>query len=78
MAGSYRHVVDFDERRYTGLSLLENMGDMAEAVEMMAFMLLMLQHRWGGDRIVGDLERDYYECRRGERPWPEWWSYNER
>ncbi|OAF05489.1 hypothetical protein AYJ54_00860 [Bradyrhizobium centrolobii] len=70
MAGSFKHCLT-DEGNYHGLGLLENMKDMAEAVEQMAFMLLQLKQRWGGEMIVQGLEDNYYECLRGERPWPD-------
>lgn len=70
MAGSFKHCVT-DAGTYRGTDLLENMKDMGEAVEQMAFMLLLLEQRWGGERIVQDLEDRYYECLRRERPWPD-------
>lgn len=69
MAGSFRHVLD-DAGNYAGTDLLENMGDMAEAVEEMAFMLLRIRAVFGGASLVEMAEREYFECCRGERPWP--------
>jgi hypothetical protein len=78
MAGSFKHVLNDDNATYRGTSLLENMGDMTEAVEQMSFMLLSIRHRWGGEQIIDGLERDYYECARGERPWPTWFRQGVR
>lgn len=69
MAGSFKHCLN-DDGRYHGTDLLENMRDMREAVEQMAFMLLKLRERWGGDLIVAGLEESYFRCCRGEEPWP--------
>ncbi|WP_045364393.1 hypothetical protein [Methyloceanibacter caenitepidi] len=71
MAGSFDHVVD-EDGKYQGVGLLENTGDMTEAVEEMAFMLLLIKQRWGGDRIISDAKEAYYERLRGELPWPDW------
>lgn len=70
MAGSFKHCLN-DEGHYRGVGLLENMRDMAEAVEQMAFMLLSIKNRWDGDHIIGDLDEKYYRCLRGEEPWPD-------
>lgn len=71
MAGSLRHVID-DGGNYRGVDLLENTGDMHEAVEQMAFMLMLLSRSHGG--LVRGAEDSYYECRRGEKPWPIWFE----
>jgi len=71
MAGSLKHVVD-DDGTYRGVELLENMGDMHEAVEQMAFMLMQISRTNAG--LVRGAEETYYECRRGERQWPEWFA----
>jgi hypothetical protein len=70
MAGSFKHVLD-DKGNYIGVDMLENMGDAEEAIEQMAFVLLSIRHRWGGDLVVEPLIERYYECLRGERPWPD-------
>lgn len=72
MAGSFGHVVH--DGKYGGTSLLENMGDMAEAVEEMAFALLSIMDKPSGGDLVRNAIEDYYECCRGERPWPEWFA----
>jgi hypothetical protein len=72
MAGSTNHV--FKERVYVGTNLLENMGDMTEAVDEMAFIIGSLWHRWGGELIVPPLIDQYYRCMRGEEPFPTWWQ----
>jgi hypothetical protein len=72
MAGSFNHVLDEASENYRGVSLLENMGDMTEAIEEMAFMLLRLQHLPGGKRAVDLFRSEYYACVRGDTPWPEW------
>jgi hypothetical protein len=69
MAGGFKHVLD-DDDNYIGVDLLENMGDMEEAIEEMAFMILTLRQRWGGPQIVDDLSKRYFQCCRGEEPWP--------
>lgn len=71
MAGSYNHCLD-DDGNYRGSALLENMGDMAEAVEEMFFMIRFMGDRWAGERLIQDASDAYFECLRGERPWPEW------
>ena len=72
MAGSYGHVLDETNENYYGTSLLENGGDMKEAISMMAFMLLRLQHRPNGKKVMALLTQEYYACLRGEQPWPDW------
>jgi hypothetical protein len=72
MAGSFNHCLT-DQKTYRGTDLLENMGDMGEAIEEMAFMLLYArQSLWGGDRLIQQASDAYYECLRGERPWPDY------
>lgn len=72
MAGSLNHCLD-DAGNYRGTDLLENMGDMAEAVEQMAFIILHVRRAfWGGDKLIARAEEEYYQCCRGERPWPEY------
>ena len=74
MAGSLKHVLNNDGTIYCGTELLENMRDMAEAVEQMAFIILLIRHRWGGEMIVNDAVEHYYRCARGEEPWPAFMS----
>jgi hypothetical protein len=69
MAGSFDHCLT-EEGTYRGHDLLENMGDMKEAVEEMVFMLLYLKNRWG-DQVLKDLSEEYYKCFRGEQLWPD-------
>lgn len=71
MAGSFGHVVN-DKGEYIGTNRLDTMGDMAEAIEEMAFVLLCIQHHW--TLVPPVFFRQYHECMRGERPWPEWWK----
>jgi len=67
MAGSYGHVTNADGT-YRGVALLENMGDMHEAVEEMWFMIHNLA---GGDQTKIKAASDaYFMCLRGETPWP--------
>ncbi len=73
MAGSFKHVVD-DTGSYRGVDLLENMGDMHEAVEQMAFMLLFISRSDDGKASVSDAEEAYFARMRGEREWPEWFK----
>jgi hypothetical protein len=70
MAGSFNHCLN-DDGTYRGTDLLENMRDMAEAVEEMAFMLLHIRDRDVSGGLIKMAEREYYECLRGERPWPD-------
>jgi hypothetical protein len=76
MAGSLKHVLN-DDGTYRGTGLLENMGDMAEAVEEMAFVILHLQGRWAGSRLVQEAVERYYRCARGEEPWPDFMQNRE-
>lgn len=69
MAGSYDHCLT-DENTYRGLDLLENMGDRAEAIEEMFFMIKFLTNN-NESRILSAIN-EYYRCLRGEKPWPEW------
>jgi len=72
MAGSYQHCLTDDEKKtYRGVDLLENMGDMKEGVEHMIFIILRIREVWGGHRLVEAADREYFECLRGERPWPD-------
>lgn len=71
MAGSFEHVVD-DDGTYRGVDLLENMGDMHEAVEQMAFMLMTISRTDTG--LVRAAEHTYFKCRRGELEWPSWFE----
>ena len=71
MAGSLKHVVD-DDGTYRGVDLLENMGDMHEAVEQMAFMLMLISRTNAG--LVRGAEDSYFRCRRGESEWPHWFQ----
>jgi hypothetical protein len=68
MAGSYEHTIDSDTGNYRGVDLLENMGDMHEAVEQMFFMIGHLAD-WDRDRIK-KASKAYYRCLRKERRWP--------
>lgn len=76
MAGSFGHVVV--DGKYAGTELLENMGDMAEAVDEMAFALLMIMSKPGGGDLVREALEDYYACCRGEQPWPDWFKSDEK
>jgi hypothetical protein len=71
MAGSFQHCLD-DDGNYRGHDLLENMHDMGEAVEQMAFMLLRISQVFGGESLIEMADREYYECLRGERLWPDY------
>ena len=74
MAGSFKHVLN-DDGSYRGVDLLENMRDMAEAVEEMAFILLLIRNEWQyGKRLVFEASEEYFQCLRGEHPWPEWFQ----
>ncbi|MGE0629777.1 MAG: hypothetical protein AB7O43_18385 [Hyphomicrobiaceae bacterium] len=75
MAGSFGHVVR--DGKYGGTELLENMGDMKEAVEEMAFVLLSIMSKPGGGDLVRNALEDYHECSRGERAWPDWFENRE-
>jgi hypothetical protein len=67
MAGSYNHATN--NGIYRGVSLLENMGDMTEAVEEMWFMI---HHLAQGDQAkIQAASDEYFKCLRGETPWPE-------
>lgn len=69
MAGSYDHLLT-EEQTYRGPDLLENMGDMAEAVEEMFFIIKSLANN--NERAIMAASNAYYRCYRGEQPWPEW------
>jgi hypothetical protein len=69
MAGSIGHVTGDDGRIFTGISLLENASDMAEAVEEFAYVLLATTT----PEQRAEALKAYYACCRGERPWPHWW-----
>lgn len=69
MAGSYRHCLVEGGGNYSGTDLLENMGDMKEAVEQMFFMI---KHLAKDRHAIRAAEEAYYRCRRGEEPWPKW------
>lgn len=71
MAGSWSHVVD-DDGVYRGMDLLDDMGDAHEAIEEMAFMLMALRQALSAEIIQKASDR-YYECCRGEKPWPGFW-----
>ena len=85
MAGSFQHVLeqrddhtDLAHGNYIGTDLLENMGDMAEAVEHMAFMLLYVrdvivpeEYGKSGGAILQAADDAYYACCRGEQEWPD-------
>lgn len=71
MAGSFEHCLT-DEGTYRGTDLLGDMGDAMEAVDEMMFMLLYAKNSmWGGDRLIKQASDYYYECLRGEKPWPD-------
>lgn len=67
MAGSFEHCIN-ENGCYRGTDLLENMGDMKEAVEQMVFMLLFIQSCHIDINRVSD---GYFKCLRGEKPWPD-------
>lgn len=72
MAGSYRHCLTNDGEHYRGTDILENIGDMKEAVDEMVFMILYARHSmWGGERLIKHSSDYYYKCLRGELPWPD-------
>lgn len=67
MAGSYDHATN-DDGTYRGVDLLENMGDMHEAVDEMWMMIWVLS---GGDRTkIKAASDEYFKCLRGEQVWP--------
>lgn len=77
MAGSYEHCLTWT-KTYFGSELLENMGDMQEAVTQMFFMINYLADDSNGlssgsrqDKIE-TASAAYYECVRRERAWPEY------
>ncbi len=70
MAGSFNHCIN-ENGTYRGTDLLENMHDMGEAVEQMVFMLLRIQQAMAGMSVLERADREYHECLRGERPWPD-------
>jgi hypothetical protein len=72
MAGSLKHVLN-EDGSYRGTGLLENSGDLREAVDEMAFLILAIKHRWAGAATVDADLAHYYRCARGEEPWPDWW-----
>lgn len=78
MAGSIGHCVEKSADgawSYRGNRLLENMGDMAEGVEEMMFVILFIRQRWaGGDTVVDEAIEEYFKCRRGEKPWPKYFK----
>ena len=80
MAGSLGHVLN-DDGSYRGVDLLENMGDMHEAVEEMAFIILWIDKQVG-HTIMGGISKqasdEYFKCLRGEQPWPEWFEGREQ
>jgi len=67
MAGSYDHCVDKETGGYRGTALLENMRDMAEAVEEMFFMIRWMERTGNTARQASDA---YFRCLRGEEQWP--------
>jgi hypothetical protein len=69
MAGSFNHVLTPDRKNYMGTDMLENMGDMKEAVDEMAYMLLHVMQ--DSPSLLKEANERYYQCLRGERPWPE-------
>jgi hypothetical protein len=76
VAGSFQHCLD-DDHNYRGTDLLENMADMAEAVEHMAFMLLYIRMRiHGGADLVRSADEAFFRCARGEDEWPKWWKHD--
>lgn len=67
MAGSYEHATNLDGT-YAGTDMLENMGDMKEAVDHMWFMIWYLS---GGDQQkVKTASDQFYAHMRREVPWP--------
>lgn len=67
MAGSYNHCVT-EDNRYRGVDLLENMGDMREAVDEMFFII---RHLAGSNiHTIKEASDAYYKCMRGEEDWP--------
>lgn len=71
MAGSYRHLVT-DEGTYRGMELIDNMGDAAEAIDELFFILQHVSRRWGGHVLIEEAIDLYGRCLRGELPWPDY------
>lgn len=76
MAGGYNHCCD-EAGNYRGVDLLENMGDMHEAVEEMFFIInyMARENPFFGERPMTKIERAreaYFRCLRKEEPWPDW------
>jgi hypothetical protein len=69
MAGSLGHCLN-EDGTYRGTELLENMGDMGEAVDELMFIVLSVRARRGGRDLIEQLSSDYYACKRKERAWP--------
>jgi hypothetical protein len=78
MAGSFQHVIyhDLHDPSYRGIDLLENLGDAYEAVEHRAFMLLYLHYNRaaGAQPTLVEADEHYFQCARGEEPWPAWFA----
>lgn len=69
MAGSMYHVIE--DGRYTGPDLgAENLGDAVETIEELVFVLLATTTDMQRAEAIARL----YRCKRGEEPWPVWWS----
>lgn len=64
MAGSINDVID--DGRYIGTDLIENLGDAAEVIEELVFIVLETTT----DRQRAEALAQYYRCCRGEKPWP--------
>lgn len=73
MAGSFKFHCLTEEGTYRGTDLLENMGDMKEAVDEMVFMLLYAKEALGvgGELFINNASDYYYRCLRDEQPWPD-------
>lgn len=83
MAGSVDHCIRREDALiypdykgppvYRGTRSLENMGDMAEAVDEMMFVIGVLSNGYNSDEFKEAIEK-YYRCVRREEPWPEFWK----
>lgn len=68
MAGSIGHCLN-EGGNYCGTDALENMGDTAEAVDEMMFVIL---DALSEEQRQASIDK-FYRCMRREEPWPEWW-----
>lgn len=71
MAGSFAHVVNADGS-YRGAYALDTMGDMVEAIDEMAFILILFKQRW--PLVFDEIQAHYYRCARQEEDFPDWFE----